>query len=111
MFVTVHNYTIGSGTQVDVGREAQAFLGEVSAIPGFRAYFLVEAGDDSIASVSVFDTREGIEECDRRGAQFVEEKLAGYRVAKGEFGGGQVLASQVGPLSAAAAEAAESLPA
>lgn len=106
MFVTVHNYTIGSGTQVDVGREAQAFLGEVGAIPGFRAYYMVDSGDSTIASVSVFDTRDGVEECDRRAERFVKEKLAGYRVSKGEFSEGQVLASQIGPLPAA-----ESLPA
>ena len=106
MFVTVHNYTIGRGTQVDVGREAQSFLGEVSSIPGFRAYYMVDTEDSTIASVSIFDTRDGIEECDRRAAQFVEAKLGGYRLSEGEFTGGQVLASQVGALPAT-----ESLPA
>ncbi len=100
MYVTVHNYTIGRGTQVDLAREAQAFVGEVASIPGFRAYYMVDSGDSTIASVSVFDTQDGIEECDRRTAKLVEERLSGYRLSSVEINEGQVLASQIGPLLA-----------
>ena len=100
VFVTVHNYTIGSGTKVDLGREAQGFVDEVASIPGFRAYLVVDAGDGAIASIAVFDTGEGIEECDRRAAEFVEQRLSGYRLSGVEVTEGQVLASQVGPLVA-----------
>ena len=102
MYVTVHNYTIGSGTQVDLAREAQSFVAEAASINGFRAYYMIDAGDALIASVAVFDTPEGIEECDRRATQFVERKLAGFRLSDIEVREGQVLASQ----TAAAAEAA-----
>jgi hypothetical protein len=95
LYVTVHNYTIGSGSQLDVGREAQLFASEAASIEGFRAYYMIDAGDSLIATVAVFDTREGIEECDRRAARFVEEKLAGFQLSDVEVREGQVLASQM----------------
>jgi hypothetical protein len=55
-----------------------------------------------IAAVAVFDTREGIEECDRRAAEFVERRLAGFQLSSPEVKQGQVLASG----TSAAAEAA-----
>ena len=94
MYVTVHSYTIGSGRQLDVAREAESFVGEAALIPGFRAYYMVDAGDALIASVAVFDTPEGIEECDRRAARFVEARLAGFRLSDPGITRGQVLASQ-----------------
>ena len=94
LYVTMHNYTIGSGTQLDLAREAQAFVDEAASIAGFRAYYMVDAGDSLIASVAVFDTREGIEECDRRATKFAEHRLAGFQVSDVEVTEGQVLASQ-----------------
>jgi hypothetical protein len=93
MFVTVHNYEIGVGTQVDVALTAQEFLGTVGAIPGFRAYYMIDGGDHRIGSVSIFDTAEGAEECDRLAAKFVAERLEGFQLAEAEMTEGKVLAS------------------
>jgi len=103
LYVTVHNYTIGSGSQLDIGREAQAFVSEVASIDGFRAYYMIDAGDSMLASVAVFDTREGIDDCDRRAARFVEQKLAGFQLSDVEVREGQVLASQMSSAAEAAA--------
>lgn len=93
MFVTVHNYKIGEGTQLDVARTAQAFLETVSAIPGFRAYYMIDGGDYTIASVSIFDTPEGVERCDRLAAEFVAERLGGFHLSDVKTTEGKVLAS------------------
>lgn len=97
LYVTMHNYTIGSGTQLDIAREAQSFVAEaasITSITGFRAYYMIDAGDSLIASVAVFDTPEGIEECDRLAAQFVEQRLGGFQLSDVEVREGKVLASQ-----------------
>lgn len=104
MYVTMHNYTIGSGTQLDVAREAQSFVTEAASITGFRAYYMIDGGDSLIASVAVFDTREGIEECDRRAAQFVQQGLAGFQLSDIGVTEVTVLASQK-PSAAEAAPA------
>ena len=94
MYVTVHNYRIGDGTQLDVARIAQEFLGTVASIPGFRAYYMIDGGDTRIGSVSIFDSPEGVEECDRLAAEFVEQRLQGFRLSDVQITAGEVLASQ-----------------
>jgi hypothetical protein len=93
MYVTVHNYEIGEGSQVDVARTAQEFLETVSAIPGFRGYYMIDGGDHRIASVSIFDTPEGVEQCDELAGEFVREKLGGFRLTEVDTTEGKVLAS------------------
>jgi hypothetical protein len=93
MYVTVHNYEIGEGAQVDVARTAQAFLETVSTIPGFRGYYMIDGGDHRIASVSIFDTPEGVERCDELAVEFVQEQLGGFRLSEVETTEGKVLAS------------------
>jgi hypothetical protein len=95
MFVSMHSYRIGEGTQLDVARVAEEFLGIAAAIPGFRAYLMIDGGDRKIGSVSVFDTREGLDECDRRAAEFVTERLGGFRLSEVEITEGEVLASHL----------------
>jgi heme-degrading monooxygenase HmoA len=93
MFVTMHNYKIGEGTQLDVARTGQEFLDTVSAIPGFRAYYMIDGGDHRIGSVSIFDTPEGVEECDKLAGEFVAERLGGFQLSDVETTEGKVLAS------------------
>jgi hypothetical protein len=95
VLVTMHNYKIGEGTQLDVAREAEAFAGRVGAIPGFRAYYMIDGGDHRIGSVAVFDTREGVEECDRLAVEFVTERLGGFRLSEVEITEGEVLGSHL----------------
>jgi heme-degrading monooxygenase HmoA len=97
MYVTVHNYKIGEGSRLDLGGEAQAFVETAARIPGFRAYYVIDGSDHRIASVSIFETREGMEECDRRAAEFVTKRLAGFRLSEVEITEGQVLASASQP--------------
>jgi heme-degrading monooxygenase HmoA len=94
LYVTVHNYKIGEGTQIDVARTAEEFVGTVAAIPGFRAYYLIDGGDHMMGSISIFDTREGVDECDRMAAEFVAERLGGFRLSELEVTKGEVFASQ-----------------
>ena len=95
MFVTVHNYRVGRGTQLDLARTAEEFLGYVASIPGFRAYYMIDGGDSAVGSVTIFDTREGVEEYDRRAAEFVEQRLEGFQLSDVEITEGQVLASHL----------------
>ena len=95
MYVTVHSYEIGKGTQLDVARTAEQFIDTVRTIEGFRGYYMIDGGDNRIGSVSIFDTREGVEECDRRAAEFVSERLEGFQLAEVEVTEGKVLASMI----------------
>ena len=82
LYVTLHSYTIGSGSQVDLAREADGFVTEVASIKAIPAY-------------NQIDTREGIDDCTRRAARFVEQRLGGFQLSDVEVKEGQVLASQM----------------
>ena len=93
MYVTMHDYEIGEGSQVDVARTAQRFIETVSTIPGFRGYYMIDGGDHRIASVSIFDTPEGVEQCDELSVEFVQEELGDFRMSEVKTTEGKVLAS------------------
>jgi hypothetical protein len=48
-------------------------LPRIMEIPGFDAYFLVDAGAGVIASLGIFETQKAAEESTRIGASFVKE--------------------------------------
>jgi hypothetical protein len=75
--------TIRSYQGVDQSRTAeltakvnQALLPKLSELPGFAAYYLVDAGNGIITSVSLFETREQGEESTKFVSRWIrDEKL------------------------------------
>jgi len=47
----------------------------ISDVPGFRAYYVVYAPDDTVVSVSVFNDYAGAEESNKRGLAWIEQNL------------------------------------
>jgi len=47
----------------------------ISDVDGFRAYYVVYAGDDTVTSISIFDKYEQAEEANRRAIAWVEKDL------------------------------------
>jgi hypothetical protein len=50
----------------------------IGGVPGFRAYYMVR-GDDSTATVTVCDSREGTDESNRRAAEWLRENMPDLR--------------------------------
>ena len=48
----------------------------ISDVPGFRAYYVIYAPDDTVTAVSIFDSFAGAEESNRRGLAWTEQNLA-----------------------------------
>jgi len=48
----------------------------ISDVPGFRAYYVIYAPDDTVTAISVFNDFAGAEESNRRGLAWIEEHLA-----------------------------------
>jgi hypothetical protein len=48
----------------------------VSDVPGFRAYYVIYAPDDTVTAISIFDDFAGAEESNRRGLAWSEQNLA-----------------------------------
>jgi effector-binding domain-containing protein len=48
----------------------------ISDVPGFQAYYVVYAPDDTVTSISIFDNYESAEESNRRVIAWVEQNLS-----------------------------------
>jgi hypothetical protein len=54
----------------------EGFVPIISEMPGFVAYYLVDAGDGVIVSTSVFEHKDAEEQSTFRAGEFVAEHLA-----------------------------------
>ena len=76
MYVTVRRYE-GVTDPSEVGRQVQeGFIPIISEMPGFVAYYCVDAGDGVIVSTSVFEHKDAEEQSNWRAGQFVAQHLA-----------------------------------
>ncbi|MBY8880239.1 hypothetical protein [Actinacidiphila acidipaludis] len=57
-------------------RVADGFVPLLQQVPGFVAYYWVDAGDGVMLSTSIFEDRVGTEESVKRAAAFVRDNLA-----------------------------------
>jgi hypothetical protein len=48
----------------------------ISSVPGFRAYYVIYAPDDTVTAISIFDNHAGAEESNRRGLAWSKENLS-----------------------------------
>jgi hypothetical protein len=47
----------------------------ISDVPGFKAYYVIYAPDDTVTAISIFDNHAGAEESNRRGLAWIEQNL------------------------------------
>ena len=92
MYVAVRRYE-GVTDPQKVGQVAQeGFVPIISEVPGFVAYYWVDAGDGVMISTSVFEDQSGAEESNRRAADFVQESLASLLPNAPQVTAGEVVA-------------------
>ncbi|MGA2639049.1 antibiotic biosynthesis monooxygenase [Methylocella sp.] len=48
----------------------------ISDVPGFKAYYVVYAPDDTVTAIGIFENYAGAEESNRRGLAWIEQSLA-----------------------------------
>lgn len=76
MYAAIRTYRIDPAKRAELARRVEsAFIPIVSKAPGFVAYYVVDAGDGKIASVSLFQDRSGADESTRRAADWVKRDL------------------------------------
>ena len=63
----------------------------ISDVPGFHAYYVVYAPDDTVTAISVFNDHAGAEESNRRGLAWIEENLRDLMVGTASAAAGPVI--------------------
>ena len=97
MYASVRQYTITSGHErVDeAAREVQAGLGPIiSQAPGFVAYYVLDAGNNVVAAISLFESKAAADIADRMVADWIRQHLTSYVVSPPEVLEGEVIAQQ-----------------
>ena len=96
MYVTVRRYdgvndTSEAGRLVDEG-----FIPIISEMPGFVAYYWVDAGDGVMVATSVFEHKDAEEQSTFRAGEFIQEHLAAFYPNPPQVTAGEVEAYKVG---------------
>ena len=77
MYASIRRATGKAGTTAEIAQKVRdGFIPITSAVPGFKAYYLVDIGNDVVMTVSIFEHKAGAEESGRRAADWVKENLA-----------------------------------
>jgi hypothetical protein len=92
MHAAVRRYEGASDPREMARRVNEGFLPITSEVPGFVAYYLVDAGDGVTFSVSIFEDQSGAEEANRRAADFVQQNLASLLPNPPQTTAGEVVA-------------------
>ena len=92
MYATVRRYE-GVPDPREAGRVVdEGFLPIISEVPGFVAYYWVDAGGGVMVSTSVFEDPSGAEESNRRAADYVEQNMAPLLPNPPQITAGEVVA-------------------
>lgn len=78
MYAAIRRYNVFEGTADRiVERVNTSFLPTLRESPGFVAYFVVDAGDGTMAAITVFEDKQGAEASNRVASEWVRQNLGG----------------------------------
>ena len=63
----------------------------ISDVPGFRAYYVIYAPDDTVTAISIFNTVAEAEESNKRALAWIEENLGPIVVGQATATAGPVI--------------------
>jgi hypothetical protein len=93
MYATIRRYEDVTDPS-EAGRQvSDGFVPLIKQIPGFVAYYWLDAGDGTMASTSVFEDRAGAEASNERAANWVRENIASLLPIPPLMTAGEVVAS------------------
>ena len=96
MYVAVRRYEGVTDTKKVAQLAREGFLPIISEMPGFVAYYLVDAGDGVTVSTSVFEHKDAEEQSTFRAGGFIAEHLAPLLPNPPQVTAGEVAAYKAG---------------
>jgi hypothetical protein len=68
----------------------------ISSMPGFKAYYMAYADDDTVTAISVFEDQAATEECNRRIMDWIRQNLGPLLVSPPVATAGRVIVHKAG---------------
>jgi len=79
MHATIRRYRLVPGSVAEATRRVQAeFVPLITRIPGFVSYHVLDAGDDVVISISLYERRASAEEGNRQAAAWVKAHMTPF---------------------------------
>jgi hypothetical protein len=75
MHAAVRRYRV-SDTDTLVRKVEEEFVARVNGVDGFVGYYVIDGGDGNVASVTVGETAQAVEDSTRLAAEWVRESAA-----------------------------------
>lgn len=98
MYVSVRRYKMGAGSLDSLThRIDEEFAPAVAQQPGFVAYFLMDTGDETLESISIFREKSSADVSEKLAAEYVSENLAEFEPTRTDATTGEVLVSRATP--------------
>ena len=97
MYASVRQYTINPGHEKvdEAAQEVQAGLGPlISKAPGFMAYYVLDAGNNVMAAISLFESKAAADTADRMVADWIRQHLTAFVASPPEVLEGEVIAQE-----------------
>ena len=97
MYASVRQYTIKSGHEKvdEAAREVHTGLGPIiSKAPGFVVYYVLDAGNNVVAAISIFESKAAADTADRMVADWIKQHLTSFVASPPEVLEGEVIAQK-----------------
>ena len=95
MHAAIRRYQVDPGSVDEITRGInEGFLPIIKEVSGFQAYYVVDAGDGRLETVSVFKDRKGAEESTRMASVYINENMASVLPDSPEVLQGEVVAHE-----------------
>ena len=90
MYATIRNYAGMEGMADALVEHEDDVKSLITAIDGFRAYYLIKTSDGAI-SISVYDDEAGAEESTRQAGEWTRENLSDLATSSPQVSAGEVV--------------------
>ena len=92
MYASIRRYKTAQGKAAELAQRVnQGFLPIISNVEGFVAYYVVDGGNDVVASISIFQDPVAAEESNRVAAEWVKDNIASLVSGTPEIVAGAVI--------------------
>ena len=92
MYASVRRYVGNTELARELSSRVDDVRSVIAGISGFRAYYLIDAGGDSV-TVSIFDDESGASQSNEAAAAYLKENLPDLATTPPEISAGEVVFS------------------
>ena len=92
MYAAIRQAKAKSGSAEELARRIkEGAIPIISDVEGFRGYYVVYAGDDTVTAISLFNNFAGAEEANKRALAWIDQNLGPLLVGEAKAVAGPVI--------------------